>query len=110
MMVFKSPLSSCMRGTYTGRTPGGDATDARRIVESSGFLRHDEVDIAMELVTERLVRGPQSGYEFLFAEIDAPPVGYACFGHVHRPAASTRLGAMSSLRLSTISTHRATPE
>jgi len=65
-----------------------DTVDVRRIVESSGFFRPDEVQIAVELVGERLARGAQSGYEFLFADVDSHPVGYACFGPIGCTVAS----------------------
>jgi len=40
----------------------------RGIVESSGFFSAEEVEIAVQLVQERLTKGIQSGYHFLFAE------------------------------------------
>ncbi len=47
-----------------------DAETIRQIVSATGFFRHDEVDIAVELVEERLSKGESSGYYFVFAEID----------------------------------------
>ena len=63
--------------------PRPDDRDAvRRLVASTGFFRNDEVDVAVELVDERLAKGQASGYEFLFAERDGRPIGYACFGPI----------------------------
>jgi len=52
----------------------------RTIVESTGFFHPREVEIAVELVDERLQKGPASGYHFLFAEREGAVHGYACYG------------------------------
>jgi GNAT superfamily N-acetyltransferase len=54
----------------------------RRVVEATKFFRPDEVDIAVELVDERLARGDASGYFFVMAELDQQLVGYACYGPI----------------------------
>ena len=59
-----------------------DRETTREIVVSSGFFRDDEVDVAVELVDERLRKGVASGYHFLFAEKDGQTVGYTCFGPI----------------------------
>jgi GNAT superfamily N-acetyltransferase len=58
----------------------------REIVVSTGFFYDHEVEIAVELVEERLMQGEKSGYYFIFAEADGVTVGYSCYG----PIASTR--------------------
>ena len=40
------------------------------------------MDIAVELAEERLSKGLESGYHFLFLEIDDKTVGYSCFGPI----------------------------
>lgn len=57
-----------------------DERAVREIVYSTGFFRNDEIDVAVELVSERLDKGSDSGYEFIFAEINGKSVGYACYG------------------------------
>ena len=52
----------------------------RNMVSSTGFFRPDEISIAVELVSERLEKGNESGYNFVFAEIDGRMVGYTCYG------------------------------
>ena len=52
----------------------------RDIVASTGFFHGHEIDVAVELVQERLARGPASGYCFLFADLDGRTVAYACYG------------------------------
>jgi len=65
-----------------------DRDDVRRLVESSGFFSEAEIDIAAELVEEHLMKGVQSGYEFLFAEHSGKVIGYVCFGPVPATASS----------------------
>jgi ribosomal protein S18 acetylase RimI-like enzyme len=57
-----------------------DPMAVENIVSSSGFFRPDEIPVAVELVTERLEKGPECGYEFIIAEVDQRTVAYACFG------------------------------
>ena len=54
----------------------------REIVVSSGFFSEAEIEVAVELVQERLNKGVESGYYFLFAEQDQKVVGYSCFGPI----------------------------
>jgi acetoin utilization deacetylase AcuC-like enzyme/GNAT superfamily N-acetyltransferase len=57
-----------------------DVDTIRRLVASTDFFTAAEVDIAVELVTERLSRGRASGYEFILAREGDRTLGYACFG------------------------------
>ena len=59
-----------------------DREVVRRIITDSGFFTDAEVDIAVELVDERLAKGPASGYEFLFIESSGRVIGYACYGEI----------------------------
>jgi D-alanine-D-alanine ligase len=61
-----------------------DLAAVRDIVASTGFFHDFEVEVAVELVQERLARGVASGYFFLFADDPATgrPLGYACFGPI----------------------------
>ncbi len=63
-----------------------DLAAVRTITESTGFFYPEEVDTAVELVEDRLAKGPRCGYHFLFAEQDGRTVGYTSFG----PIACTR--------------------
>jgi len=60
----------------------------RAIVESTGFFNPAEVDVAVELVDERLAKGPASGYHFLLAQREGRTVGYTCYGPIAGTAAS----------------------
>jgi GNAT superfamily N-acetyltransferase len=61
-----------------------DVRAIRGIVESTGFFQRFEIDVAAELIEERLARGPASGYHFLFADerSGGRTVGYACYGPI----------------------------
>jgi GNAT superfamily N-acetyltransferase len=52
------------------------------LVMASGVFSREEQAIAVELVQERLQRGPASGYEFLLAEQKSDLLGYTCFGRI----------------------------
>lgn len=57
-----------------------DVQAVRSLVSGTGFFRPDEIDVAVELVEERLAKGVASGYYFCFADIDNSLAGYVCFG------------------------------
>src|SRR4030043_81121 len=59
-----------------------DMERVREIVVSSGFFSEAEIEVAVELVQERLNKGVESGYYFLLAEQDQKVVGYSCFGPI----------------------------
>jgi ribosomal protein S18 acetylase RimI-like enzyme len=73
-----------IHGPVSWRTQAlsADVEAVRRICLSTGFFSDEEVAVAVELVEERLAKGPASGYEFLFAEAGGEVAGYACFGHI----------------------------
>lgn len=59
-----------------------DIKIVEEIVSSTGFFSDEEVQIACELVDERLAKGENSGYYFLFIETNGRTVGYSCFGPI----------------------------
>jgi GNAT superfamily N-acetyltransferase len=59
-----------------------DIERIREIVESTKFFYDHEVEIATELVAERLTDGESTGYYFVFAELDGITVAYSCFGPI----------------------------
>jgi len=65
-----------------------DGSRVKSVVESTGFFSSEEADIAVELVLQRLNEGPESGYDFLFAELGDKVVGYSCYGKVPGTASS----------------------
>jgi GNAT superfamily N-acetyltransferase len=65
-----------------------DRQSVREIVASTGFFSPVEIEVAVELVDERLAKGPASGYHFVFAEIAGQTLGYTCYGPIALTAAS----------------------
>jgi acetoin utilization deacetylase AcuC-like enzyme/ribosomal protein S18 acetylase RimI-like enzyme len=59
-----------------------DPEKIRRLVEITGFFYPAEVDLAEELVKERLSKGPASGYHFVLAKFYGRLAGYGCFGPI----------------------------
>ncbi|ABW67695.1 GCN5-related N-acetyltransferase [Desulfosudis oleivorans Hxd3] len=60
-----------------------DPAEVRLLASATGFFSPEEIEIAVELVGERLARGPASGYAFVFREDEnGRLLGYACFGPV----------------------------
>jgi D-alanine-D-alanine ligase len=65
-----------------------DRETVRRLVASTGVFSPVEIDVAVELVDDRLKCGPQSEYYFVFAQQDGRTVGYTCYGPIPLTAAS----------------------
>lgn len=59
-----------------------DINRVRQIVESTKFFYDHEIEIAVELVAERLSVGESSGYYFVFAEVDGVTAAYSCYGPI----------------------------
>lgn len=57
-----------------------DIESVRALVAGTAMFSEEEIDIAAELVTERIEKGPASGYEFVFVEEGGKMAGYACYG------------------------------
>ncbi|MBM4271608.1 MAG: GNAT family N-acetyltransferase [Deltaproteobacteria bacterium] len=68
--------------TYRSEVRPSDREHIRQLVEATGFFSPQEIDIAIELVEERLAKGNRSGYHFLFAELSGSIIGYTCFGPI----------------------------
>jgi ribosomal protein S18 acetylase RimI-like enzyme len=73
---------------YRYQIEPGDRELVRQIVESTGFFNPAEVAIAVELVEERLAKGPASGYHFILAQSAGRTCGYACYGPIAGTQAS----------------------
>ena len=59
-----------------------DREIVRAIVAATGFFTPAEVEVAVELVEDRLREGPASGYHFVFAEEHGTTRGYVCYGPI----------------------------
>ena len=68
--------------TFRYKVTEQDRQIVREIVESTHFFYDFEVAIAIELVDEHLQFGIESGYQFVFAELDGKTVGYTSYGPI----------------------------
>ena len=68
--------------TFRQEVLQSDAQRVRELTTSTGFFMDAEIDVAVELVEERLSKGESSGYYFVFAEQGGRVVGYTCFGPI----------------------------
>ena len=59
-----------------------DRARIRALLGSSGFFHPWEIEVAIELIEDRLAKGAVSEYLFLFAESVGQIAGYACYGPV----------------------------
>ena len=64
-----------------------DVQGIEELVRQTGFFRPDEIDIARELVQERLEKGAASSYSFVLACEGNRVIGYGCYGLI--PCTST---------------------
>ena len=59
-----------------------DRAPIHTLLSSSGFFNPEELEVAMELVDDRLLEGEHSHYRFLVAERGSRVAGYACWGPI----------------------------
>jgi GNAT superfamily N-acetyltransferase len=59
-----------------------DIERIREIVVSTKFFYDHEVEVAVELIQERLSKGESTGYFFVFAEVDRITAAYSCYGPI----------------------------
>jgi ribosomal protein S18 acetylase RimI-like enzyme len=59
-----------------------DIESVREIAVSTGFFYDFEIPVAVELVEAALEEGDESGYYFIFAELDGRVISYSCYGHI----------------------------
>ncbi len=72
-----------MKLLFRRRIKASDRKAVAAVTSSTGFFNREEVLVAVELVDERLLKGPKSGYAFLFCqEGEGPVLGYTCYGRV----------------------------
>lgn len=57
-----------------------DIEAVREIILSTRFFYDHEVEIAVDLVKERLETGESCGYFFVFAEDNGRTISYSCYG------------------------------
>ena len=67
---------------YRSRPRASDRGGLRGLVAATRMFNRAERATALEVLDERLQRGPKSGYSFFFAERDRELVGYCSYGPV----------------------------
>lgn len=76
----KRHLSDAMCFSYEPQPE--DAVRIRDMVKDTGFFNPAEIDVAVELVQERLNKGTASGYYFVLVRQYNRLVGYGCYGPI----------------------------
>jgi ribosomal protein S18 acetylase RimI-like enzyme len=59
-----------------------DIMNVTQILKSTGFFKQYEMDVAIELIEDRLKNGEGCGYQFYFLEIEGRTVAYGCYGEI----------------------------
>jgi GNAT superfamily N-acetyltransferase len=69
----------------------GDRPVIAALIRATGFFNAEEIEVALELVDDRLANGEASHYRFLVAEAGGAVAGYACWGPIPATLASADL-------------------
>jgi len=59
-----------------------DIMNVTQILKSTGFFKPHEIEVAVELLEERMKNGEGCGYKFCFLEIEGRTVAYGCYGEI----------------------------
>ena len=68
-----------------------DREPLEALIRATRFFNPEEIDIALELVDDRLANGEASHYRFLVGEREDQVAGYACWGPIPGTVASADL-------------------
>jgi len=59
-----------------------DLNEIRRLLEYDAFFKPSEIEVALELVEDSIVKGSNSDYSFILAEYEGKMAGYVCYGPI----------------------------
>ena len=59
-----------------------DVMTTTDILKSTGFFKPFEIEVAIELVQDRLKDGEGCGYQFCFLELEGRTIAYGCYGEI----------------------------
>jgi GNAT superfamily N-acetyltransferase len=59
-----------------------DRAPLEELLRSTGFFNAKELQVALELIDERLAHGKKSHYRFLILEDEGSVIGYVCWGPI----------------------------
>ena len=68
-----------------------DREPLEALIRATSFFNPEEIDVALELVDDRLANGDASHYRFLVGELDGRVAGYSCWGPIPGTVASADL-------------------
>jgi D-alanine-D-alanine ligase len=71
------PAITIRRGLQTA-----DRGPVEELIRATDFFNPEEIEVAMELVDDRLTQGEASHYRFLVGEVNGEVGGYACWGPI----------------------------
>lgn len=69
----------------------GDREPLEELIRKTGLFNPEEVDVALELIADRIAGGEASHYRFLVGEAEGRVAGYVCWGPIPGTAASADL-------------------
>jgi ribosomal protein S18 acetylase RimI-like enzyme len=67
---------------FRGEPHARDISGIRRLLETTDVFYPHEIDVAVELVEDRILKGRASEYYFVFAQNRADTLGYVCHGPI----------------------------
>lgn len=85
-----SPEESCGLRLRRNLEPA-DRGPLEALIRATAFFNPEEIDVALELVDDRLAHGEASHYRFLVGEAEAQVASYACWGPIPGTAAAADL-------------------
>lgn len=68
-----------------------DREPLEALIRATRFFNPEEIDVALELVDDRLANGDASHYRFLVGELGPQVAGYACWGPIPGTVAAADL-------------------
>lgn len=60
----------------------GDIEAVRSVLDGNGIFRPRETGVAVELVQDRIAKGPRSEYRFILADSESGLAGFVCYGEI----------------------------
>jgi len=88
----QKPLTSLPPPVKVRRSlESGDRVPLEKLIGETAFFNAEEVEVALELIDDRLSQGEESHYRFLVAETGEEIAGYACWGPIPGTLASADL-------------------
>jgi D-alanine-D-alanine ligase len=82
LLPKNASASISVKGEFRYAPIPQDVFDIRRIITATGFFRPDEIDVAVELVEDRISKEEKSDYRFIFYQDPERLLGYCCYGRI----------------------------